>query len=50
MNSKLTDKRYEFFYILDYVDGFPYIEASLYSRDEAHLIKVDDFLMCEFSL
>jgi hypothetical protein len=33
---------FEFVYILDYIDGFPYIELSLNPWDEAYLIMVDD--------
>ena len=33
---------FEFVYVVDYVDGFPYIEPSLHPRDEAYLIMVDD--------
>jgi hypothetical protein len=33
---------FEFVYIPDYVDGFPYIETSLYPQDEAYLIIVND--------
>jgi hypothetical protein len=29
-------------YILDYVDGFPYIKPSLHTWDEAYLIMMDD--------
>jgi len=32
----------EFVYIVDYVDGFPYIELSLNSWVEAYLIMMDD--------
>jgi hypothetical protein len=32
---------FEFVYILDYVDGFPYIEPLLQPWDEAYLIMVD---------
>ena len=32
----------EFVYILDYVDGFPYIEPSLHPWDETHLVRMDD--------
>jgi hypothetical protein len=34
---------FEFVYILDYIDGFPYIKPSLHPWDEAYLIMVDDF-------
>jgi hypothetical protein len=33
---------FEFVYILDYVDGFPYIEPSLHHWDEAYLVRLDD--------
>ena len=33
---------FEFVYIVDYADGFPYIEPSLHSWDEAYLIMMDD--------
>ena len=33
---------FEFVYIVDYVDGFPYIEPSLHPCDEAYLIMMDD--------
>jgi hypothetical protein len=33
---------FEFAYIVDYVDGFPYNEPSLYPWDEAYLIIIDD--------
>jgi hypothetical protein len=29
-------------YILCYVDGFPYIEPSLYPWDERYLVRMDD--------
>jgi hypothetical protein len=32
----------EFVYVVDYIDGFPYIEPSLNPWDEAYLIMVDD--------
>jgi hypothetical protein len=35
---------FEFVYILDYVDGFPYIEPSLHRWDEAYLVRMDDCL------
>ena len=31
-----------FVYIVDYFDGFPYIETSLHLWDEAYLIMMDD--------
>jgi hypothetical protein len=33
---------FEFVYILDYVDGFPYIERSLHPWDETYLVRLDD--------
>ena len=33
---------FEFVYIADYVDGFPYIKPSLQRWDEAYLIMMDD--------
>jgi hypothetical protein len=33
---------FEFVYIMDYVDGFSYIEPSLHRCDEAYLIMMDD--------
>jgi hypothetical protein len=33
---------FECVYIVDYIDGFQYIEPSLYPWDEAYLIKMDD--------
>jgi hypothetical protein len=33
---------FEFVYIVDYFDGFPYIEPSLHPWDEAYLIMMDD--------
>jgi hypothetical protein len=32
----------EFVYILDYVDGFPYIEPFLHPWDETYLVRMDD--------
>jgi hypothetical protein len=32
---------FEFVYIVDYVDGFPYIELSLHPWDEAYMIMVN---------
>jgi hypothetical protein len=39
---------FEFVYIVDYVDGFLYIEPSLHSWDEAYSIMMDDRLMCSW--
>ena len=33
---------FEFFYVVDYLDGFPYIEPSLQPWDEVYLIVVTD--------
>ena len=33
---------FEFVYILDYIDGFPYIEPSLHPWDETYLVRMDD--------
>ena len=33
---------FEFVYIVNYVDGFPYIKPSLHSWDEAYLVMTDD--------
>jgi hypothetical protein len=33
---------FEFAYVVDYVDGFPYIEPFLHLWDEAYLIVVND--------
>jgi hypothetical protein len=33
---------FEFVYIVDYIDGFPYIEPSLYPWDKAYLTMMDD--------
>ena len=33
---------FEFVYILDYVDGFPYFEPSLHPWDETYLVRMDD--------
>jgi hypothetical protein len=33
---------FEFVYIVDYVDEFPYIKPSLHPRNEAYLFRVDD--------
>ena len=32
---------FEFVYIMDYIDGFPYIKPSLHHCDEAYLIMMD---------
>ena len=33
---------FEFVYMVDSIDGFPYIKASLHPRDEASLVMVND--------
>ena len=33
---------FEFVYIVDYIDGFPYIKPSLHSWGEAYLVIMDD--------
>ena len=33
---------FEFVYILDYIDGFSYIEPSLHPWDETYLVRMDD--------
>jgi hypothetical protein len=33
---------FEFVYIVDYVDGFPYTKPSLHPWDEAYLVMMDD--------
>ena len=33
---------FQFVYIVDYVDGFPYIKPSLHPWDEAYLVMMDD--------
>ena len=44
---------FEFVYIVDYVDGFPYIKPSLHPWDEAYLVMMNDHfdafldLVCE---
>jgi hypothetical protein len=35
---------FEFVYIVDYVDGFPYVVPSLHPWDEVYLIMMDDCL------
>jgi len=34
---------FEFVYVVDYVDGFPYTEPSLHPWDEVYLIIMDDY-------
>jgi hypothetical protein len=33
---------FEFVYVVDYINGFPYIEPSLHPWDEAYLIVMND--------
>ena len=33
---------FEFVYIVDYVDGFPYFETSMHPWDEAYLVMIDE--------
>ena len=33
---------FEFVYVVDCIDGFPYIESSLHPWDKAYLIMLDD--------
>ena len=33
---------FEFVYILDYIDGFLYIEPSLHPWDKTYLVRMDD--------
>jgi hypothetical protein len=33
---------FQFVYVVDYIDGFSYIEPSLHPWDEAYLILMDD--------
>ena len=33
---------FEFVYIVDYVDGFPYIKPSLHPWNETYLVRIDD--------
>jgi hypothetical protein len=33
---------FEYFYVIDYIDGFQYIEPSLHPWDEAYLLVVND--------
>jgi hypothetical protein len=33
---------FEFVYIVDYVDGFPYIKPSLHPWNKTYLVKMDD--------
>jgi hypothetical protein len=39
---------FEFVYIVDYVDGFPYIKTFLHSWDEVYLVMLDDLLICSW--
>ena len=33
---------FEFVYVVDYIDGFPYIEPSLHPLDKAYKIMIND--------
>ena len=33
---------FEFVYIMDYVDGFPYIKTSLHPWNKTYLVRMDD--------
>ena len=33
---------FEFVYMVDYIDGFPYIKPFLHPRDEAYLVMMND--------
>ena len=33
---------FEFVYILDYIDGYLYIESFVHAWDEAYLVRMDD--------
>jgi hypothetical protein len=39
---------FEFVYILDYIDGFLYIEPSLHHWDETYLDRMNDVLICSW--
>ena len=39
---------FEFVYIMDYIDGFPYIKPSLHPWNETYLVKMDDFFIDVF--
>jgi hypothetical protein len=41
-NEMIMHFLFEFVYVVDYLDGFPYFEPSLNIRDEAYLIMVND--------
>ena len=44
---------FEFVYMVDYIDGFPYIKPSLHPRDVAYLVLMNDcfdvflYLVCK---
>jgi hypothetical protein len=38
----------QFVYMIDYIDGYLYVEPSLHLWDEAYLITVDDVLICSW--
>ena len=33
---------FKFVYMVDYIDGFPYVKPSLHPRDEAYLVMMND--------
>ncbi|KAL6036120.1 hypothetical protein STEG23_017002 [Scotinomys teguina] len=39
-------KSNKFVYLVNYIDRFSYVEPTLHSWDEAHLVMLDNFLMC----
>jgi hypothetical protein len=41
---------FEFVYIVDYIDGFPYIKPSLHPWDEAYWVMMDGHLDVFFDL
>jgi hypothetical protein len=41
---------FEFVYIVDYIDGFPYVKPSLHPFDEAYLVMMDDSFDVFFDL
>ena len=42
-NEMIMWEFFQFICIVDYPDGFPYIQPSLHHQDEAYFIMVDDF-------
>jgi hypothetical protein len=39
---------FEFVYIMDYLDEFPYIKPSLHPWNETYLVRMDNCLMCSW--